>query len=137
LSKSLRVGLDPQLTTAQEEELIRQDLKDEDLSSINAHTNQSLHCMAAHLHRYGSELQSFCDVVQDIKLYNSWLHDEFVACGIRHDNSFGSIATTLDQIASYLSAISGFRDELQQKIDNILALVGLPGFAKVTCVSTV
>jgi hypothetical protein len=87
--------------------------------------------MAAHLHRYASELQSLSEVVQDINLYNSRLHSEFVASGIRQDNSFGSITTILDQIASYLSAISGFRNELQLKIDNILALVGLPSFAKV------
>jgi hypothetical protein len=60
-----------------------------------------------------------------------------VVCGIRHDNSFGSITTTLDQITSHLSAISSFRDELQQKIANVLALVSLPGFAKVSCVQTV
>jgi hypothetical protein len=79
--------------------------------------------MAAHLHRYGSELRSLSDILQDIKSYNSRLHNEFVARGVREASALGCIMTTLDQASSYLAAICSFRDELQQKIDNVLALV--------------
>jgi hypothetical protein len=103
--------------------LIRQDLTNEDLPRVNADTNQSLHCMAAHLHRYGSELRSLSDILQDIKSYNSHLHDEFAARGVRQAGALGCIMTALDQASSYLAAICLFRDELQQKIDNVLALV--------------
>ncbi|PMD22291.1 hypothetical protein NA56DRAFT_98631 [Hyaloscypha hepaticicola] len=108
---------------AYEEALIRQDLTNEDLVQINAETNQSLHCMAAHLHRYGSELHSLSDILEDIKFYNSCFHEKFVERRIREAGALGCITTTLGQVASYLSAIRTFRDELQQKINNVLALL--------------
>ena len=79
--------------------------------------------MAAHLHRYGSELRSLSDILIDLQSYNRDLHDEFVLHGVRDVEALGSIITALEQAASYLTAICSFRDELQQKIDNVLALV--------------
>ena len=81
--------------------------------------------MAAPLHRYGSELHSLSDILEDIKFYNSCFHEKFVERRIREAGALGCITTTLGQVASYLSAIRTFRDELQQKINNVLALVGL------------
>lgn len=95
----------------------------EPLSEISTNTNQSLHCMAAHLHRYGSELRSLSDILIDLKSYNRDLHDEFVVHGVRDVEALGNIMATLEQAGSYLAAIRSFRDELQQKIDNVLALV--------------
>ena len=94
-----------------------------ELPSINARTNQSLHCMAAHLHRYRSELRSLAHIVEDIRSYNSHLHNDFVDRGMRESSSLESIIAAIDQITSHVSGISTFRDELQQKIDNVLALV--------------
>jgi hypothetical protein len=81
--------------------------------------------MAAHLHRYGSELHSLSDILQDIKSYNSRFHETFVEHGTRAASALGCVLTTLDQDASHLSAIRIFRGELQQKINNVLALVSL------------
>lgn len=99
-------------------------MTNEDLSRLNADMNQSLHCMAAHLYRYKSELQSLSDILQDINTYNRNLHGQLVARGLRSVDTFVLITSILDQASSSLSAICLFRDELQQKIDNVLALVG-------------
>ena len=82
--------------------------------------------MAAHLHRYNSELVLLSDVTGDIKRYNEEFHQEFVDRGIRVDEALGSNMRGLEQITSQLSAISRFRDELQLKIDSVLALVKTP-----------
>jgi hypothetical protein len=79
--------------------------------------------MAAHLHRYGFELSLLSDVIQDIKWYNSEFHKEFVDRGIRAGDALESLMGGLEQIISQLSVISRFRNELQHKIDNVLALV--------------
>lgn len=80
--------------------------------------------MAAHLHRYGSELRSLSEILDHCRAYNSHFHEGFVRLGVRAAaDDLGWILTTLDRAASCLSAISTFRDELQRKIDNVLALV--------------
>jgi len=82
--------------------------------------------MAAHLHRYGSELHSLSDTIQDIKLYNRDFHETFVTAGARAENALAYNMTALDQLSSHLSTIITFRDELRQKIDNVLVLVCVP-----------
>jgi hypothetical protein len=84
--------------------------------------------MAAHLHRYGSELSLTSDIVQDLKKYNTDYHQTFVDNGLRpHHPTEGleAIIRGIDQISSQLSAIRAFRDELQLKTTNVLALVRL------------
>lgn len=102
--------------------MLLQDLENEDLPRINAETNQSLHCMAAHLHRYGSKLRSLSEIINDFKVYNLTFNNKFVAHRFRSEDSLG-LMRTLDQACSHISAISTFRDELEHKIDNVLALV--------------
>ena len=106
--------------------MLLQDTANEDLHRTNAEINQSLHCMAAHLHRYGSELRSLSEIIHAIKSYNEDFHGVFVAHGVRGADALGRTMKTLDKVASHVSAISTFRDELQQKIDNVLALVSPP-----------
>ena len=79
--------------------------------------------MTAHLQRYGSELALLADVVQDIKKYNTSFHDKFVDSGLRSATSFDLVSRSLEQITTQLSSITSFRDELQLKTDNVMALV--------------
>ena len=97
-----------------------------DFSTLNSETSRALHCMTAHLHRYGSELVLLSDIVQDIKRYNTEFHDKFVKYGIRPIKALDHISRSLDQISSHLSSISQFRKELQLKTDNVLSLVRCP-----------
>ncbi|KAF2466885.1 uncharacterized protein BDR25DRAFT_327593 [Lindgomyces ingoldianus] len=108
---------------AYEETLLLQDTTNEDLHRTNAEINQSLHCMAAHLHRYGSELRSLSEIISDIKSYNEAFDAVFIAHGVRSADTLIRAVKELDQAASHAAAISTFRDELQHKIDNILALL--------------
>jgi hypothetical protein len=108
--------------------LVEQQPSDEASFQINSETNRCLHCMAAHLHRYGSELSLTSDIVQDLKKYNTDYHQTFVDNGLRpHHPTEGleAIIRGIDQISSQLSAIRAFRDELQLKTTNVLALVRL------------
>jgi hypothetical protein len=79
--------------------------------------------MAAHLYRYGSELASLSETVQDIKQYHTDLHQRYVERGIRTADAFESLIRGLAQITTQLSSIVRFRDELQLKTANVLALV--------------
>jgi hypothetical protein len=79
--------------------------------------------MAAHLYRYGSELSLLVETVQDIKQYHVDFHQTFVDQGLRRAQTFESLSLGLGQIITQLSSISRFRDELQLKTTNVLALV--------------
>jgi hypothetical protein len=79
--------------------------------------------MAAHLYRYGSELALLSETVQDIKQYHTDFHQQYVERGIRTEDAFESLIRGLAQIITQLSSIAGFRDELQLKTANVLALV--------------
>ena len=92
------------------------------LSRLDSETNRALHCMAAHLYRYGSELSLLAEIVEDIKQYNQDYDQEFVNSEARTAGSIGSIVTELRHISTQLSSLSRFRDELYRKTDNILAL---------------
>ncbi|KAK4197912.1 hypothetical protein QBC40DRAFT_284633 [Triangularia verruculosa] len=107
-----------------EEDLLRQDLTDGGLLRVNAETNQSLHCMAAHLHRYGSELSSLSEILTSCRDYNRRFHQKFALLGIRKTpDDLSNILNALNVAASHLSVISIFRDELERKISNVLALL--------------
>jgi hypothetical protein len=75
------------------------------------------------LHRYGSELTQLSEIVQDFKWYNSDFNDEFVRLGLRHKDALEGLLRGLNHINTQVSSISKFRDELEQKIDNVLAMV--------------
>ncbi|KIX09412.1 uncharacterized protein Z518_00492 [Rhinocladiella mackenziei CBS 650.93] len=106
-----------------EEILINQDLSSEELSQFNTDTNRSLHCMAAHLHRYGSELTQLSEIVQDFKWYNNDFHDEFVRLGLREKDALEGFLRGLDHVNTQVCSTSKFRDELEQKINNVLAVL--------------
>jgi hypothetical protein len=95
-------------------------------STLNSETSRALHCMTAHLHRYGSELALLSDIVQDIKKYNTESHEKFVKYSIRPIKALDHISRSLDQISSHLSPISQFRKELQLKTNNVLSLLCCP-----------
>ncbi|KAF2659690.1 hypothetical protein K491DRAFT_689038 [Lophiostoma macrostomum CBS 122681] len=92
-------------------------------STLNSETSRGLHCMAAHLHRYSSEITLLSDTVQDIKTYNTDSHAQLVKHGIRSSDSLEFITRSIDQISAHLSSISYFRAELQLKTDNVLSLL--------------
>ncbi|KEF53866.1 uncharacterized protein A1O9_10268 [Exophiala aquamarina CBS 119918] len=79
--------------------------------------------MAAHLHRYGSEIKYIADTIEDIEWYNKEFHTDFVKVGIRSPQTLGSFMKSFGEITAQMTAISCFRDEMQQKIDNVLALL--------------
>ena len=81
--------------------------------------------MTAHLHRYGSELALLADVVQDIKRCYDDFHELFEDRKICTPNTSQSLCQGIGLITTQLSAISRFRDELQLKTNNVLALVSL------------
>jgi len=62
--------------------------------------------------------------MEHCKTYNERHHDNLVDLHIRAvDDDLAWILTALDHATSYLLAISTFRDELQGKIANVLALL--------------
>jgi hypothetical protein len=79
--------------------------------------------MAAHLHRYGSELSLVTGIVDDLKKYNQDYHQDLVDAGLRSAQGLAPVSQGIKRIASHLSTIRAFRDELQLKTDNTLALV--------------
>ena len=95
----------------------------EDEPSLNSETNRSLHCMTAHLHRYGSELALLAETVQEIAKFHSQFHQVFEDQGPTGAKSHETICQGIGLITTHLSSISRFRNELQLKTDNVLALV--------------
>jgi hypothetical protein len=82
--------------------------------------------MAAHLHRYGSELGWFEDIVSDIsKHHEQFFKDVPSKSGDTRTLAGQRLSIGLVQIASQLKAVNTFRQELQHKTQNILALVSL------------
>ncbi|OCK94767.1 uncharacterized protein K441DRAFT_659662 [Cenococcum geophilum 1.58] len=112
-----------QLIAYEETLLVKRQQEIESFSQLNSETNRALHCMTAHLQRYGSELALLADVVQDIKKYNTNFHHKFVDSGLRSAASFDLVSRSLEQITTQLSSITRFRDELQLKTDNVMALL--------------
>lgn len=103
--------------------LTEEEPSEETRAQLNSETNRALHCMAAHLYRYGSELASISETVQNIGQYHSDFHQMYVERGIRTADSFETLIRGLAQITTHLSSITRFRDELQLKTANVLALV--------------
>lgn len=80
--------------------------------------NRALHSVAAHLHRYGSELKAIQDNLTDIvQIYRNFRDAQ-------HDAGpeNGSLSS-FDQIATQVKQVKAFRWELEVKLQNILALV--------------
>ena len=85
--------------------------------------NRSLHCMAAHLDRYGSELEYLAGIINDLEWYNKEFDADFVDAGIRSPHILGQSLQSFGEITTQMKAISCLRNEMQQKISHVLALV--------------
>lgn len=82
--------------------------------------NKGLHCIAAHLYRYRSELRSLERIIVDISTHYDFLN----RCG-NGEAGAGSEndGRRLGQILSEVEACHDFATELEKKTQNILALV--------------
>lgn len=92
--------------------------------------SRALHSIAAHLHRYRSELTSLEATIADIRSHLTAMNDSHNST----DDANGQVFRGLDQTASQVRAINDFGQELEKKIDNILALASNipPYFLKAT-----
>lgn len=103
------------------EEHLQEELgtNDSSPSTVYANLNRALHAMSAHLHRYRSELLSTEDTIVDLL--------------IKHEKAFGTqpdaagsvvkIEASLTEAKEQVRAADIMRLELEQKIQNILALL--------------
>ncbi|KAJ4117534.1 hypothetical protein NW768_010897 [Fusarium equiseti] len=87
--------------------------------------NVALHTMAAHLHRYKTELNRIGLILSDLRT-----HRQDMTCTPAPDGIDQAFSPTVDreaqrieQLASLLTAISTFSDEMEKKVQNILALL--------------
>ena len=76
--------------------------------------------MAAHLHRYSSELKSMEDTIAAVAEFHRSLVD--IKDGIPYETS-QRVQTELLQLLSQFKAIKDFEEELEKKIQTSLALV--------------
>jgi hypothetical protein len=86
-------------------------------SGSDAVVNKRLHIMAAHLHRYGSELGRVEDIVTELQRHCS--NPKITALDIKDDHMSDELSQTLSQA----KAIRTFGLELERKTENVLALV--------------
>ncbi|ETS77050.1 hypothetical protein PFICI_10924 [Pestalotiopsis fici W106-1] len=83
--------------------------------------NRALHSIAAHLHRYLSELKSLEGVVVDLVAHYEPVYDDECSSGSATE-SFEAASRGLSQVLSQIEATHAFAEELE-KIQNILALL--------------
>jgi len=94
------------------EKRLQEDIKDG--SATNAFYNEiskALHAMAAHVHRYGTELDSLKDTSSEL------------ARVLATDANDSASLMGIEQVKSQLKATNAFVREQEKKIQNILALV--------------
>ncbi|KAJ9641519.1 hypothetical protein H2199_005489 [Coniosporium tulheliwenetii] len=82
--------------------------------------NKALHSVAAHVHRYLSELESLESTVDDIKQRHNEINEKF---GLHEDSDSERIVRALDQVLSQVKAMNTHAKELEKKTGNILALL--------------
>ncbi|KAI9732297.1 MAG: hypothetical protein M1834_001504 [Cirrosporium novae-zelandiae] len=84
--------------------------------------NRALHAVAAHLHRYNTELESMQETLLDIIKR----HQKYTGMNCLQKCSqekFGTMSDDLEHIASHLKQIRAFLQELMDKVQNNLALI--------------
>jgi hypothetical protein len=101
--------------------LLGEDESTEVVADTNAVLNRALRCILAHLHRYESELSLLDDTVRDICSYHLEFFHHFLAS--KESHVYGTLTKGFEQIASQVTSIMHFRNEMQHKADNVLALV--------------
>jgi len=82
--------------------------------------NRALHSIAAHLHRYGTELGATQNILKDLMA----AHAQYQSTCI-NDESFSGATTAFKFVESQLNETCVFLQELEVKLQNILALVSL------------
>lgn len=90
--------------------------------SVFSSINQALHSIAAHLHRYISELKSLEGIVVDLST-----HFDSLCANDRQDSDLSTLEQAyrgFSQVLSQVEALHDFTKELEKKIENNLALVG-------------
>lgn len=98
------------------------DSDDTSSSTLYTTANKALHSIAAHLHRYRSELNSLIRTTKALKG-----HEEIIRHGHKEPKNIGHSVGGLEQIISQVEATNDFAQELEKKIQNILALVSANG----------
>ncbi|KAI5791067.1 hypothetical protein EDC01DRAFT_657030 [Geopyxis carbonaria] len=96
----------------EKEKMLQNDIDGDSGRIGNTELNKALHIMAAHLHRYRSELARLQGVADLLVAKRELMIDEIHAA---EDN--------LEQVRSQLSGVRWFANELELKISNILALL--------------
>jgi hypothetical protein len=83
--------------------------------------NKALHSIAAHLHRYLSELKSLQSIAIDLLSQHEYIH-EGQDCNSDKDN-FEHTSRSYNQVLSQIEGAHDFTQELEKKTQNILNLV--------------
>lgn len=89
--------------------------------SVFSGINQALHSIAAHLHRYISELKSLEGIVVDLST-----HFDSLCANDSQDSDLSTLEQAsrgFSQVLSQVEALHDFTKELEKKIENNLALV--------------
>lgn len=120
---------------------LQQQIENETEGFINTSKalNAALHTMAAHLHRYKTEVQRIDLVLSDLRKHcvemtyklNPKTRDREEHEKQEHEKEDDEEASPpidrelqkIEQLESQLAAISSFSDEMERKVQNILALV--------------
>ncbi|RYP24428.1 hypothetical protein DL767_008598 [Monosporascus sp. MG133] len=92
-------------------------------ADLNTIISKALHSMTAHLHRYGSELGYFEDVIAHVTQHNDDFVDDKPPRPWVEMESHRRVSFGLREMALHLKVIVTFRKELEDKAKNILALV--------------
>ncbi|KAI0969732.1 hypothetical protein F4678DRAFT_438028 [Xylaria arbuscula] len=84
--------------------------------------NTSLHIMAAHLHRYKSELHRVETILSELKSckFTTTNTSDVSTVAEANDNQ---VSLNIEQLVSQLGAILSFSNELEKKLQNILTLL--------------
>jgi hypothetical protein len=88
---------------------------------VFADLNRALHSVAAHLHRYLSELKSLQGILIDLSAHYEFLHTNEIAS--EDLDSYEHASRGFSQILSQVESLYDFATELEKKIQNNLALV--------------
>jgi hypothetical protein len=113
-----------------QEELLLSQTNDSEQGAgeLNSQLNRTLRCIAAHLQRYGSELQLLAEIIAHV---SKW-RQEFLTSSleITEENRPGigdmPLQRLFDQMLCNVTSMKRFEEELQHKTESLLALVTAP-----------
>ena len=104
---------------------MQNDIQQENDPGFHEELIKALHAMAAHLHRYASELNSQDEILSGISKYHKDTHSDDGMHNFPNEFQFQRIENGLQQVVSQLQPVKHFEEELEKKLQNILALVSL------------